>query len=50
MEYNPNPTVYRPTHRQQLGKEGSLWIIDGADEDEESDEPEPIDREEIFGS
>jgi hypothetical protein len=49
MEYNPNPTVYRPTHRRTIGKEGSLWMVDAPELDSDSDDAEPIDREEIFG-
>jgi hypothetical protein len=57
MEYNPNPTVYRPTHRRTLGKPGSLWLVDAESEDEEhhdrtygDDVPEPLDSDEIFGT
>jgi hypothetical protein len=51
MEYNPNPTVYRPTRRKTTGKEGSLWLVENPfdDSDSDSDTPEPIDAEEIFG-
>jgi hypothetical protein len=49
MEYNPNPTVYKPVRRKTTAKEGSLWVVDAHNSDDESDEPEPIDQDEIFG-
>lgn len=49
MEYNPNPTVFKPTLRKAATKEGSLWVVDAPDSEDESDEPEPIDHDEIFG-
>jgi hypothetical protein len=56
MEYNPNPTVYRPTHRRSLGKPGSFWLVDADSEEDDhhdqthgEDVPEPLDSDEIFG-
>jgi hypothetical protein len=49
MEYNPNPTVYKPVRRKTTAKEGSLWVVDAHNSDDESEEPEPIDQDEIFG-
>jgi hypothetical protein len=49
MEYNPNPTVYRPTHRRVLGRAGSLWMVDDDAADADADD-EPIDTDEVFGA
>lgn len=50
MEYNPNPTVYRPVRKRTTAKEGSLWIVDApGDADDDTDAPEPIDADEVFG-
>ena len=56
--FNPNPTIFAPAKSKKAthayAKPHSLWLDDGEHtEDEEydqSDEPEDIDQEEIFGA
>jgi hypothetical protein len=48
--YNPNPTIYslQKSSVRDLASKRPLWI-DEEDELGETDEVEPIDRDEIFG-
>jgi len=48
--YNPNPTIYSlpKSADRDLASKRPLWI-DEEDELGETDEVEPIDRDEIFG-
>ena len=54
--FNPNPTIFVPTksRQSQFAKPHSLWLDDPDNdrdsEDDESNEPEDIDRDEIFGT
>ena len=56
--FNPNPIIFAPTKSKKTAhayaKPNSLWLDDGErteDEDfDQSDEPEDIDQEEIFGA
>lgn len=56
--FNPNPTIFAPSKAKKAAhayaKPHSLWLDDGEQtEDEEydqSDEPEGIDQDEIFGA
>ena len=49
--YNANPTLYTPsrksTRKSDLGR--SIWFGDEEDDDSDSDQVEPIDRDEVFG-
>ena len=51
--FNPNPTIFAPTKsKKTYARQHSLWLDDGEREDDEfdqSDEPETIDQDEIFG-
>ena len=50
--FNANPTVYAPskpyTRKSHLDSGRSLWMGDEEEEDD-SDDIEPIDQDEIFG-
>ena len=52
--FNANPTIYAPskpyTRTSNLGNGRSLWIGDAQDVEDDSDEVEPIDQDEIFGT
>ena len=49
--FNANPTVYTSSksHKTKSGLSSKLWIDDVEEEDDESDEVEPIDQDEVFG-
>ena len=55
--FNPNPIVFIPTksRQNQFAKPHSLWLDDADNErtalegDDESNKPEEIDQDEIFG-
>lgn len=51
--FNANPTIYTSSKpyksRSALGPKNSLWIGDVEEENDDSDEVEPIDQDEIFG-
>ena len=54
--FNPNPTIFVPTKSRhaQFAKPHSLWLDDPDTphdtEEDDSDEAEPIDQDEIFGT
>lgn len=52
--FNANPTIYAPskphTRSSDLDKGQSLWIGDAHHEEDDSDEIEPIDQDEVFGT
>ena len=55
--FNPNPTIFAPAKAKKTAhayaRANSIWLEDGerTDEDDfdQSDEPEAIDQDEIFG-
>ncbi|KZP32549.1 FAM96B protein [Athelia psychrophila] len=48
--FNANPTVYtsKKAHKSALPSKKSIWIDDVEEEEDESDEVEPIDQDEVF--
>jgi hypothetical protein len=52
--FNANPTVYAPSksysRKSHMASGQSLWIGDVQDEEDDSDDIEPIDQDEIFGA
>lgn len=50
--FNANPTVYtsKKAHKSALPSKKSIWIDDVEEEEDESDEVEPIDQDEVFGA
>lgn len=51
VPFNANPIIYTSTkaHKAALPSKKSIWISD-EDEEDESDEVEPIDQDEVFGA
>jgi hypothetical protein len=50
--FNPNPIVFSPA--QPVGRKSdpsahSLWINEGTEPEDATDEVEPIDQDEIYG-
>ena len=51
--FNPNPTVFsavKTTGRQSDILAQNLWIDDAANSDDDTNDVDPIDRDEIYGT